>query len=87
MKKTILFILGVVLSLTMQATTLPDNVMLTVLEYGSVSEIHYQEQFIDEEEKIYEVRLTKKKHEIILLIDEHGYLIEKIKDKHVPEYP
>ena len=41
----------------------------------------------DGDEKIYEVRLTKKRHEIILLIDEHGSLVEKIKDKHFPEYP
>ncbi len=87
MKKAILFILGFVLSLSVGATTLPDNVMLTVLEHGSVSEIHFLEEFVDGEEKIYEVRLTKKKHEIILLIDEHGFLVEKIKDRHVPEYP
>ncbi len=87
MKKAALIILGLLLSLNVGATTLPDNVMLTVLEYGSVAEINFLDEFSDGDEKIYEVRLTKKKHEIILLINEHGSLVEKIKDKHFPEYP
>jgi len=83
MKKLILITFGkLALTFSSTANYLPDNVMNTVLKFGVYSEITYHEVYEEEGLTIYEVRLDKGKHEIILLIDKDGYVLEKIKEKH-----
>ena len=41
------------------------------------------EEYDEEGITMYEVRLKKKKHELILLIDEDGYVIETIKERYL----
>lgn len=62
---------------------LPDTILSVVFDYGTYEQITYEEIFEDEleEETIYEVRLQKRNHELILLIDSSGLVVETIKDK------
>ena len=63
---------------------LPDTILSVVFDYGTYEQIIFEEVFEDEmeEETIYEVRLQKRNHELILLIDSSGLVVEKIKDRH-----
>ena len=62
---------------------LPNLVAYSVLDHGSHDEIIYTEEYDEEGTTMYEVRLKKKKHELILLIDEDGYVIETIKERYL----
>tara|TARA_B100000809_G_scaffold128008_1_gene126103 strand:- start:1840 stop:2094 length:255 start_codon:yes stop_codon:yes gene_type:complete len=63
------------------AHDLPQVVMSQVMLYGTEEEIMFQEIFEDdgEGEKVYEVILLKKRHELILLLNQEGFVIEKMK--------
>jgi hypothetical protein len=80
--KRVIILLGV-LMMTVQlfSNALPDPVMSAVLEYGSHEEISFREKYDEEGEDFYEVRLEKKKHVLVLLIDQDGYVVETIKDR------
>ena len=62
---------------------LPEEIMYEVLNHGTEEEISFEEILEDNGtgEKIYEVRLLKKNHILILLIDEEGIIVHKVKNK------
>ena len=82
--KKLLVAIFVVSHSIMFSSDLPDTVLTAVFDYGTYEQITFEEVFEDdmEEETIYEVRLQKRRHELILLIDSSGFIIEKIKDRH-----
>ena len=81
--KSLLVAFFLITSSQVFSSDLPDTILSVVFYYGTYEQITYEEIFEDEleEETIYEVRLQKRNHELILLIDSSGLVVETIKDK------
>ena len=81
MRKIIIITLLLVSYIGSLAHDLPQVVMSQVMLYGTDEEITFQEIFEDDGqgETVYEVILLKKRYELILLLNQDGCVIEKVK--------